>query len=83
MWQAAEARRDTRPPLAHVTFARPSRRAALAEQQNALRWAKALELGAPTVRLDKIALYTWSEDRKVTLFRIVQELPLGAAAGAP
>lgn len=79
MWEAAEARRDTRPPLAHVTLARPSRRATTAEHRQAMRWATALDLGAPSVRLHSIALYTWSEDRKSTLFRIVSSLPLTAA----
>lgn len=83
MWEAAEARRDTRPPLAHVTFARPMRRASDAEHKQAVRWATALELGAPSAQLDRIALYTWSEDRSVTLFRIVQELPLTAAGPRP
>lgn len=80
MWEAAQARHDTRPPLAHVTLARPSRRASTSEQAAAQRWAKGLDLGAPGVRLDRIALYTWSLDRSSTLFRIVKELPLRAAA---
>lgn len=80
MWEAAQARRDTRPPLAHVTFARPSRRAARDDYQRALRWAKGLQLGAPSVRLERIALYTWSEDRQTSLFRVVRELPLRAAS---
>jgi 2'-5' RNA ligase len=79
MWDAADARRDTRPPLAHVTFARPSRRATTAEHQQAMRWARALDLGAPSVQLHSIALYTWSEDRTSTLFRTIRSLPLPAA----
>jgi hypothetical protein len=56
-----------------------SRRAARAEAERALAWALALDLGAPSCRLDRIALYTWSEDRSQSLFRIVRELPLRAA----
>jgi 2'-5' RNA ligase len=79
MWEAAAARPDSRSPLAHVTFARPGRRASTSERKHALAWAKALDLGAPTCELTRIALYTWSEDRAASLFRSVSELPLPAA----
>jgi 2'-5' RNA ligase len=82
MWDAAQARHDERPPLAHVTLARPSRRATTEDVKQAAHWAKTLDLGAPSVCIDSIALYTWSEDRKHTLFRTVSILPLTAAAGA-
>lgn len=80
MWDAAQARHDLRPPLAHVTLARPCRRATQAEVEQAARWARGLDLGGPTVQLDQIALYTWSEDRKLALFRRVATLPLSAAS---
>jgi hypothetical protein len=38
-----------------------------------LVWAAALELRAVRARLDRIALYTWSENRRERLFRIVAE----------
>ena len=79
MWEAAGARPDARPPLAHLTFARPSRRASDHERAQALTWAKQLDLGAPQCQLTRIALYTWSHDRATALFRIVRELPLPAA----
>jgi len=82
MWDAAEARRDTRPPLAHVTLARPSRRATTSQHQQAMRWARAIDLGAPSVHLHSIALYTWSADRESSLFRTVRSLPLTAATTA-
>jgi 2'-5' RNA ligase len=82
MWNAADARHDTRPPLAHVTLARPARRASSHEVQRAASWASALDLGAPSVHIDQIALYTWSEDRKTALFRRVASLPLSAASAA-
>ena len=83
MWDAAGARHDSRPPLAHVTLARPSRRATAVEVRSAASWASALRLGAPSVLLDSIALYTWSEDRTLTLFRRVASLPLTAAGTSP
>jgi 2'-5' RNA ligase len=79
LWERAGARVDTRPPLAHVTLARPERRADAAQRTAALRWASALELGAPSCALTRIALYTWSLDRRASLFRIVSEAPLPAA----
>ena len=82
MWNAADARPDTRPPLAHITLARPARKASIQEVRRALSWASALELGAPSVHLDQIALYTWSEDRQLALFRRVVSLPLTAASAA-
>lgn len=68
---AASARLDRRPPKAHVTVARPTRRADASDRAAGLAWAAALDLGAPRVRLDTLALYTWSEDRGERLFRPV------------
>jgi 2'-5' RNA ligase len=79
LWECAGARTDSRPALAHVTVARPQRKATPDQLKQAARWARALDLGAPVCRLDRIALYTWSEDRTLSLFRIYRELPLAAA----
>ena len=79
MWEAADARPDTRPALAHVTLARPGRRASDAERRRAQTWAKGIDLGAPVCQLTRIALYAWSLDRATSLFRIVSDLPLRAA----
>lgn len=79
MWNAAEARHDTRPPLAHITLARPMRKASSSQVNRGAQWASELDLGAPVVQLGEIALYTWSEDRAATLFRRVESLPLRAA----
>ena len=73
---AASARPDERPPKPHVTLARPTKRATLAERSAALAWAQTLDLGAPRVRIDRLALYTWSEDRAQRLFRIAAQAPL-------
>ncbi|MFO0553847.1 MAG: hypothetical protein U0271_36025 [Polyangiaceae bacterium] len=74
--RAAAVTVDPRPPLAHVTLARPRRNATPDERKAALAWASALELGAPTIDLARLALYTWAEDRGrpgSRAFRIVEE----------
>jgi 2'-5' RNA ligase len=70
---AANTRRETRPPKPHVTIARPRRRATPAERKAGLSWAGALDLHAIPARLERVALYTWSEDRRERAFRIVAE----------
>jgi len=79
MWERAQAKRDTRPALAHITLARARRRATRAELAAALSWARGLELGAPSCRLERVALFTWSDDRAQSLFRIHSELPLSGS----
>lgn len=73
---AAQAPRETRPALAHVTFARPTRRATPAEVRAATAWATGLDLGRPRVRIESVALYTWAQDRAHRLFAIRQERAL-------
>jgi 2'-5' RNA ligase len=78
-WSAARSPRDDRPPKAHVTVARPLRRASDADRCAALEWASSLSLGSVEVLVDRVALYTWSERRGVPgarEFRIVIEQPL-------
>ena len=74
--EAALGRLEKRPPKAHVTIARPGRGASEMRRQEGLSWAKTLDVRSVTARLDRIALYTWSEDRRERLFRIVTERPL-------
>lgn len=69
---AAGARRDRRPPKAHVTLARPARKASDEEREAGLVWARGLDLRDVEVLLDAPALYTWSEDRREALFRRVE-----------
>lgn len=76
MCDAAGATRETRPALAHVTLARPSRRATPAQVASGQSWASELTRGAPRVRIESVALYTWSADRARSLFQIVAEVPL-------
>lgn len=75
-YEAAGATPDKRTPKAHITLARPKRNATSEERREALAWANAIDLGGASVRLEEIALYTWSEDRSSTLFRIVSRSPL-------
>jgi 2'-5' RNA ligase len=74
--EAASGRRERRPAKPHVTLARPRGRATDADRAAGLQWAAALDLRAVQARLDRIALYTWSEPRRERLFRIVTERPL-------
>jgi 2'-5' RNA ligase len=75
--EAASGRRDARPAKPHVTIARPKRRATEADREAGLAWAAALDLSSVRARLDRIALFTWSERRVERLFRVVAERRLG------
>lgn len=75
---AAELPPETRGPLPHVTLGRIARRASRPERREALRWAEALDLSALRFSVSRLALYTWAEDRRQRLFRIVQSLQLAA-----
>lgn len=72
--EAAGVAVDPRPALAHLTIARPQRRATDAERATALAWAKEIRPPAAAFTLGSVALYTWAEDRKSTLFRIVERV---------
>lgn len=74
---AAGAPPETRVPLPHVTLARVQRRASPSERREALRWAEALDISALRFSISELALYTWAEDRRERLFRVVERLPLG------
>ena len=74
MCDAACVRRDQRPALPHVTLARPGRSATSEQREGALAWASALELGEPRVLIDRIALYTWADDRRLRMFKCVGEV---------
>jgi len=76
---AAGLKRQARPPKPHVTLGRPMRRANDAHRQAGLAWAAALDLRGVERTLDRILLYTWSENRRERLFRAVAEQSLGSA----
>ncbi|MDF3066011.1 MAG: hypothetical protein K0R38_1612 [Polyangiaceae bacterium] len=72
--EAALGRREERAPKAHVTLARPARRATATAREEGLSWAATLDLRSVSAELDRIALYTWSEgSRRERLFRVVAE----------
>jgi 2'-5' RNA ligase len=76
--EAATGRRDARAPKPHISLARPKTRATEAQREAALRWASELDLRGQAARLDRIALYTWAENRQERLFRVVAERRLGS-----
>ena len=75
--EAATGRREARAPKPHISLARPRARATDAQREAALRWASELDLSGQAARLDRIALYTWAENRQERLFRVVAERHLG------
>ena len=80
---AASARPEERAPKAHVTVARPSRKAGDHERRAGEAWAAALDLGRPVVALDRVALFTCRDTRHGAVggprFRIVEERVLPVA----
>lgn len=79
-WRAAGARPDPRPPLPHITVARPPRRASATQRRSAAEWARAHPPIGARITLDEVALLTWAHDRRVRQFRIVARMPLASAA---
>lgn len=77
MFEAAGARPERRPPLPHCTVCRPSRRASERERAAGLGWARGVAALTVPLVLDRVALYTWAEDRKTGLFRVVEERGIG------
>ena len=71
MADAAGAEREHRPPLAHVTLARPSRKADAEQRRGMLAWASATELRAPRVLLSALTLYTRAERSEARSYRAV------------
>lgn len=72
MLAAAGRPPERRAPLAHVTVARPARKASAAARTRALSWASAKPAIDATLTIDSLALYTWSDDRVARLFRVVE-----------
>ncbi len=74
---AAGARPDPRPPLAHITVARPIRKYGPRGQRAGLDWARAVAPPKQRLVVDRLALYTWADDRRARQFKVVHERPLG------
>ena len=76
IYEAAGARADERPPLPHITVARPPRKAKAEMRHLGRDWVKTQSVPAAEFLLERIALYTWSVDRQTQLFQIVEERSL-------
>ena len=71
--EAAGLAPESRDPLPHVTVARPIRKHGKAGREAALDWVRSTQPPVLTLRLDRVALYTWAEDRRFCQFRTVVE----------
>ncbi len=74
--QAAHTQSENRPPLAHITIARPKRKYGPGGQRVAREWASKIKPAKDRLLVDRIALYTWSEDRQTRQFQKVYERTL-------
>ena len=82
---AAEVPLDARPAKAHVTLARPSRTASNEARRRGLEWAKTVPTAGTRLSLRELALYTWSADRRRSLFQkvaVTSSIPTGLEGGA-
>jgi 2'-5' RNA ligase len=71
--ERAGAKPDDRPPLPHITIARPQRNSGVAARRVALAWAATIEPPEVELTIDRIALYTWAMNRRERLFDVVYE----------
>ncbi len=69
MLEAARVAPDSRDILPHITVMRPKRRAPRPQRQAGLEWARSLSLVDESILIDKLALYTWREDRSVRRYQ--------------
>jgi len=76
-FSAAGATPELRPAKAHVTLARPQRRATSAQRAAGLRWARSLRLLGTEMVLDRLALYTRAEAGNGRRFTMVATVGLG------
>jgi 2'-5' RNA ligase len=75
--EASTGQSEHRSPRPHVTIARPRDGATDADRADGLIWAAQLDLRAIERTLELVALYTWNDDRRERLFRIVAECHVG------
>jgi 2'-5' RNA ligase len=64
---------EGRPPLPHITLARPPRRQVEALRGAMASWLVTAPVPAEPFLLERLALYTWRPERRERLFRIVAE----------
>ena len=67
---------EQRKPRPHVTIARPPRGASATLRAEGLRWLKQVRPPRGSLRLDQLALYTWSDDRLERQFKVVARVRL-------
>jgi hypothetical protein len=80
---AAPAGRRQKPPLPHITLARPRRRDAGEVRRAMAAWMRSAPLPRGPLVLERLALYTWNDDRREQLFRIAaQRLLAGGTLGS-
>ena len=80
--EAAAAPPDRRPPMPHITLARPPRRSSPAERAALFGALHEKPLPPEPALLGDLALFTWAQDRPQRLFRQVSSRPLpGCDAG--
>lgn len=80
--RAAFARPDSRTPRPHITIARPRRRATERERDILHDWARDQRIEGVTIHLDRLALYTWSDEDDDRLFRLVDSTRLAGGEAA-
>jgi RNA 2',3'-cyclic 3'-phosphodiesterase len=68
---AAGAARETRPPLPHLTVARPKKRAAPDQRRAIAKWAADLSVAPASIRLGALSLFAWASDRLFRQFQII------------
>lgn len=71
--ETATGRIEKQTAKPHVTIARPRQRATDDQRAAGLEWAARIDLRSVQARLDRVALYTWNENRQERLFRILAE----------
>jgi len=70
---------ERRPPLPHVTLARPTRRGGEAARAAMQQWITAAKIPGSPALLEHLALFTWAENRQQRLFRVVVQRRLDGA----
>jgi len=68
---------ERRPALPHITLGRPPRRGGQAIRERSAQWLAEAALPDGHFRLDRLALYTWSNDRNTRLFARIAECAAG------
>jgi 2'-5' RNA ligase len=74
--RAAGLAPEQREPRPHLTLARPPRRGGAVIRARAQAWAQRYRAPRARLTLDRIALYTWADDRRIRPFQTVATCPL-------